>query len=99
MQRNSREGGYECESDGLAGRGLGATFDLKLDDRGNRHAGVVVAEEGRQEKRELTTTPLLHVTALQFRVDVLDDAPGLLIWLVNCGVEPGSPGKRGTVTP
>jgi hypothetical protein len=81
----------------LAGGGLGATFDLKLHHRGNKQAAVMAGEERWQEKRKLTTTPLLHDTALQFRVDVLDETPGLLIWLVNCGVEPGIPGKRGIV--
>jgi hypothetical protein len=45
-----------------------------------------------------TTTPLLHVTALQLRADVLDATPGLLMASVNCGVAPVDPGKkRGTV--
>ena len=38
-----------------------------------------------------TTTPLLHVTALQLRADVLDATPGLLIASVNCGVAPVVP--------
>jgi hypothetical protein len=33
----------------------------------------------RLQKAGTTTTPLLHVTALQFRSDTLDASPGLLI--------------------
>lgn len=56
---------------------------------------------GKQELRSgldgsaITWTLLLQVTELQLRDDVLEATPGLLMPLVNSGVEPGVPDEGG----
>jgi hypothetical protein len=59
-------------------------------------SGGVQLQDGQRMELpvKITTTPLLHVTALQLRADVLDATPGLLIASVNCGVAPVVPGKK-----
>ena len=50
---------------------------------------------GGLDGRAFTWTLLLQVTELQLRDDVLEATPGLLIPLVNAGVEPGVPDDGG----
>jgi hypothetical protein len=50
---------------------------------------------GGLDGRAFTWTLLLQVTELQLRDDVLEATPGLLMPLVNWGVEPGVPDEGG----